>query len=240
MNQYKNAHRWLWLAFLIVILGFVRSYWSRFPSVDFGHHLHLLSATAWFLLLIWQPRLATTGRLPQHRRNGMIGLFLAGAVVGTSALMVPRNIEKAVAGYDVGFVNPTFFYGISFFDVVTVIGFTVAVIMAVLRSKRVEDHALWMLSTAFWIIGPAFARLMVPVVAMVRGGLEGLTFFDVIDVAILIVLAAIAVVAWRVRRLHPALVLVFLGNATAFVTEPIGDWGPWRAFCEALFLPPAE
>ena len=240
MNNYQYAHRWLWLAFAIVILGFVRSYWSRFPNVDFGHHLHLLSATAWFLLLIWQPRLATTGRLPQHRRNGMIGLFLAGAVVGTSLLMVPRNVEKAVAGVDTGFVNPTFFFGISFFDLVTVLGFSVAVIMAVVRSKRLEDHALWILSTAFWIIGPAFARLMVPVVALVRGGLEGLTFFDVINVAIALVLAAIALVAWRVRRLHPALILVFLGNATAFVAEPIGDWAVWQAFCEAVLLPPAD
>ena len=47
MNKYKNAHWWLLLALAIVILGFVRSYWSKFPHVDFGHHLHLLSATAW-------------------------------------------------------------------------------------------------------------------------------------------------------------------------------------------------
>ena len=237
MNHYRNAHRWLFLAFIIVLLGFARGYWSKLPDVDFGHHLHLLSATGWFALLVWQPRLATTGRLPQHRRNGMIGLFLAGAVVGTSLLMVPRNIENAVAGVDPGFVNPTFFYGISFFDLVTITGFTVAVIMAVLRAKQPEEHALWMVTTAFWIIGPAFARLMIFPVIMINGGIEGLQFFDVIEIAMIPVLAGIAFLAWRLRRLHPALVLVFLGNATGYLSEPIGAWEPWRAFCQAVLLP---
>ena len=240
MENYKNAHRWLILAFVIVVLGFFRSYWSKFPDVDFAHHLHLLSATAWFALLVWQPRLATTGRLRQHRRNGMIGLFLAGAVVGTSLLMVPRNIENAVAGIDVGFVDPTFFYGISFFDLVTVAGFSLAVIMAILTARRPEDHALWMISTAFWIIGPAFARLAVLPVVMIRGNLEGLQFFDIIVPAMGLVLAVIAFVAWRMKRLHPALVLAFLGNTAGFVAEPIGDWEPWRNFCEAVLLRPSD
>ena len=187
---------WLALAFVIVILGFLRSYWLKLPNVEFGHHLHLLSATAWFALLVWQPRLATTGRLAQHRRNGMIGLFLAGAVVGTSLLMVPRNIEKAVAGFDAGFVDPTFYYGISFFDLVTVAGFSVAVIMAMLRAKQPQEHALWMVTTAFWIIGPAFARVMVLPVIMINGGIEGLHFFDVIRIAMIPVLLAIAFMAF--------------------------------------------
>ncbi len=240
MENYKNAHRWLILAFVIVVLGFFRSYWSKFPDVDFAHHLHLLSATAWFALLIWQPRLATTGRLRQHRRNGMIGLFLAGAVVGTSLLMVPRNIENAVAGTDSGFVDPTFFYGVSFFDLVTVVGFSIAVIMAILTSRRPQDHALWMVSTAFWIIGPAFARLAVIPVAMIRGGVSGLHFFDIIVPAVALVLAVIAFITWRLKRLHPALVLAFLGNASAFLAEPIGDWEPWRTFCETVLLRPSD
>lgn len=238
MIHYKNAHRWLFLAFLVVILGFVRSYWSKFPNVDFGHHLHLLTATAWFALLVWQPRLATTGRIARHRINGMIGLFLAGAVVGTSLLMVPRNIANAVSWEEPGFVSSEFFYGISFFDLLTVAGFSLAVIMAMLRAKRPEEHALWMTTTALWIVGPAFVRLMIIPVIALNGGPEGLTFFDVIHVAMPIVLAVIAFMAWRLRSLHPALVLVFLGNASAYLVEPMGGWAPWQAFCVAVLLPP--
>lgn len=239
MVRFRNAHRWLSLALLIVLLGFMRSYWSRLPEVDWMHHLHLLSATAWFVLLVWQPRLATTGRLAQHRRNGMIGLFLAGATVGTALLMLPGNIEDAVSGRDNGFIYPAFFYGITFFDLVTIAGFAGSVIMAILRSKQPEEHALWMVSTAFWIIGPAFVRLMVLPVVMIHGP-EGLTFFKVAYFTMPVVLAAIAVTAWRVGRAHPALVLAFLANATVYVCEPIGNSPAWQAFCEALLLPPSE
>ena len=67
----------------------------------------MMTATAWFVLLIWQPRLATTGRLAQHRRNGLIGLFLAGGVVASSLLMLPGNIEAAEGLEDGGFVGAT-------------------------------------------------------------------------------------------------------------------------------------
>ena len=242
MKNYKNAHRWLMVALLIVILGFVRSYWSQFPHVSFPHHLHLLFATGWFALLVWQPKLATTGRLEQHRRNGMIGLFLAGAVVGTSLLMVPGNIEDAVAGRvgGGGFVNPTFFYGVSFYDLVAISGFTLAVIMAVIQRKQPEAHALWMVTTALWILGPALARLLILPVAIIRGGLEGITFFFVINLALTLVLITIAIMAWRLKRFPLPLVLVAAGNVVAFLCEPIGDWPAWRSLMEAVFIPPPE
>ena len=239
MNKYKNAHWWLLLALAIVILGFVRSYWSKFPHVDFGHHLHLLSATAWFGLLVWQPRLATTGRMETHRRNGMIGLFLAGMVVGTALLMLPANIQNAVDGVGNGFVSPTFFYGISFYDLVSVLGFTGSVVMAILRRKQAEDHAMWMISTAFWIIGPAFGRLAVLPVAAIHG-FEGLTFFMVLEWTIPVVLVSILFTAWRLKNWHPALLLAFAGNLSVYAGEPLGDTAWWRAFCDALLLPPPK
>ena len=240
MNNYKNAHRWLLIALAIVILGFVRSYWSKFPNVEFGHHLHLLSATAWFALMIWQPRLATTGRLAQHRRNGMIGLFLAGAVVASALLMLPGNIEGALEAGDESFVNNTFLYGITFFDLVTILGFAGAVIMAILRSKQTEVHAIWMLSTVFWIIGPAFGRLMVMPVVMLSGGFDGLTFFHVMWYVTPLVLIAIGITAWRLKNWHPALWLAAMGNLSVYVSAWIGDAPWWRAFCEAWLLPLAS
>lgn len=235
LADYRNAHRWLLLALAIVILGFVRSYWSKFPQVEIGHHLHLLSATAWFALLAWQPKFATSGRMAQHRRNGMIGLMLAGATVASAILMLPGNIQKAVDGVGEGFVDPTFFYGITFFDVVTIIGFAVSVVMAMLNVKRLDDHAIWMISTVFWIVAPAFARLMVfPLVQLF--GEENLNFFKVLYIIEPVILAAIVITAWRLRTRHIALVLAFLANASAYVCAPIGDNAMWRAFCEAVFL----
>ena len=37
-----------------------------------------------------------------------------------------------------------------------------------------------------------------------------------------------------------AVMLAFLGNASAFLAEPIGDWEPWRTFCETVLLRPSD
>lgn len=235
MNKYKNAHIWVSVAFVIVILGFIRSYWSKFPNVSFEHHLHLLTATAWFAFLIWQPRLATTQRLDQHRRNGMIGLILAGMVTASAMLMMPANIQNAVDGVSNGFVSPAFFYGITFFDVITVLGFVVSVAMAMLRSKQLDNHAIWMLSTVYWIVAPAFARLMALPVIMIHG-MEGLTFFKVIFMVTPIILVAIVVTMWRLKNWHPALILALIANALIYVSEYMGNAPWWQTFTQALFL----
>ena len=74
MNKYKYVHLWLILAFIVVLLGFLRGYWSNFAEESLEHHLHMFSALVWFGLLMAQPWLATRGHMKQHRRNGMIGL----------------------------------------------------------------------------------------------------------------------------------------------------------------------
>ncbi|RZW12558.1 MAG: hypothetical protein EX260_12295, partial [Desulfobulbaceae bacterium] len=96
MNKYKNVHLWMILVFVIVFLGFARGYWSNFSEESFGHHLHMFSSLMWFGLVMTQPFLATRGLLKSHRRNGMIGLFVAGLAVASAALMMPANIEGAV------------------------------------------------------------------------------------------------------------------------------------------------
>ena len=79
------------LVFITVFLGFARGYWSNFPNETFGHHVHMFSALAWFALVMSQPYLATRGNLKAHRRNGLIGLFVAGLVVASAALMMPAT-----------------------------------------------------------------------------------------------------------------------------------------------------
>lgn len=235
LNNYKNTHRWLILSFLVVLLGFLRGYWSNFAEESFGHHLHMFSALVWFGYLMAQPWLATRRKMQQHRRNGMIGLFVAGLVVASAMLMLPGNIEEAQGKPDGGFVGATFLYGITFFDLATISAFAACIVMAIIRSKQLDNHALWMVATVYCILGPALARMMIMPVGLVLG-FEGLTFIKVLYVSQPIMIAVIALTAWRLRNLHPALILAIAVNATGFVVEWIGNSPGWRALCDAVLL----
>lgn len=235
MNKYKNAHRWLVITFIVVLLGFLRGYWSNFAEESFGHHLHMFSALIWFGFLMAQPWLATRGQMKRHRRNGMIGLFVAGLVVASAMLMLPGNIEDAQGIPDGGFVGATFLYGITFFDVTTIIAFAVCIVMAILRSKQLDNHAIWMVSTVYCILGPALARMLVRPVGWLYG-FEELTFIEVLYFSQPIMMAVIAFTAWRLKNLHPALVLAFTVNAAGFLVEWVGNNSVWRSICDSLLL----
>jgi len=47
-------------------------------------YMHGLALTAWFSLAVAQAALVAARRTPLHRKLGVAGLFVAGAVVGTS------------------------------------------------------------------------------------------------------------------------------------------------------------
>ena len=235
MNKYRNVHRWLILAFIIVLIGFLRGYWSNFAEESFGHHLHMFSALVWFGLLMAQPWLATRGHMTQHRRNGMIGLFVAGLVVASALVMLPGNIESAQGKPDGGFVGATFLYGVTFFDLAAISAFAACVVMAIIRSKQLDNHAIWMLATVYCILGPALARMMIMPIGMVYG-MEELTFIKVLYVSQPMMMAVITYTAWRLKNFHPALILAFLVNASGLLVGWIGNNPLWRSVCDAVLL----
>jgi uncharacterized membrane protein len=217
------------------LFGFLRGYWSNFAEESFGHHLHMLSALAWFAFLMAQPWLATRGQMKRHRRNGMFGIFVAGLVVASAALMMPGNIEGAQGRPDGGFVGATFLYGITFFDLVTIIAFSACVVMAIKRSKQLDDHAIWMIATVYCIMAAALSRMLIMPLAAVYG-FENLTFIEVLYHSQPMLMAAIAFTAWRLKNVHPALILAFAVNAAGFLVEPVGNSLVWRSVCDSLFL----
>ena len=233
LTRYRNAHLWLLIPFAIVVLGFVRSYYLKFPDVPWAHHLHLVTATGWYMLVIAQPWLATHGQLERHRRWGLFGVFLAGMVVASALVGLTGNIENAGRTDMPPIVSDTFFYGVTFADLVTIIGFSVAVVMAVLQRRQVHDHAAWMISSVLWVLFPALVRLMVLPVGLVLG-FEGLSFIKVIYITVPLLLVVMAYLLLRFR-FQPAMVWAFVGNLSFLLVEPVGDSATWRAICDAVF-----
>jgi len=228
MSNYKNVHLWLLIPFIIVILGFMPGYWLKFATAPWRQHLHGITATLWFILLIVQPYLVTRGHVSQHRFYGMIALVLAGGVALSALSAIPYNLINER-------LPETARYGLSFIDFVLVPGFAVAVLMAIKNAKRIDDHARWMISTVFWVISPGLFRLLFFPLIILKipdvGSKAGLLLATT-GVANILVLSFLML---RDKRVHPAYLSAALGSLVLFVPMTVGDMQWWRNFADALF-----
>ena len=236
MEKYKNAHKWLFIPFVIAIIGFMPSYYLRFTDALWGHHLHGLSATLWYLFVIYQPYLISKQDIQRHKKSGIFGVFLAGLVVASALAMLPGNLQGAaeqLASGEISQIAPPFFlYGITLFDLVAILGFGVSVIMAIRNSKDLDNHAIWMIATVFWALMPALARL-----ALIPMFISGnITHFANVAMAVTpLILIAIGIIMYRLKTMHVALVAVFLCNLLSYVIVPLGKSEWWINFATAVF-----
>jgi len=204
LELYQNAHKWLTLPIIVIIIAFTPFYFSTFLSEPWGYHLHALPAIAWYLLMITQPYLATRGKLPSHRKWGMLGLLIAGWVVASALIITPTNVYFGhIGGFPPKF-PAEFFYGLTFTETLAIIGFGASVVMAILRSKIPDEHAVWMLGTVFFGFMPAWLRISI--VPILLAGLDlsmWLIFLFSLPFA-----ATILFVGYRLGKLrHPAILL---------------------------------
>ncbi|GMG88748.1 hypothetical protein [Biformimicrobium ophioploci] len=226
---YKNTHLWLLVPFLLVLVGFVPSYWAKFFDAPFRHHLHGISATAWFLILVFQPYLITRGSKQKHRFYGLVSLFIAGGVVFSALSVVPFNFS--------GNMPDVPKYGLTFFDLVMVSGFSVSVFMAVKSVRVVADHAKWMISTVFWSLMPGLLRLMMAVTAILVNGDPRPYAPFLLTVCGLINIVVLASLMYRSRQAHPAYILAAIGSLPLLSIEFIAGMEWWMTVADALFSP---
>lgn len=233
INLFPKAHFWLLIPFALTIAGFYLSYWSRFSDAPWRQHIHGLSATAWYILVVLQPWLIHNKPLKYHKKLGVIGVFLAGAVVFSAFQVIPYQVVN-------DFLPNVLKYGFSFGDICALTGFSICVILGVLNAKKTNVHARWLISTVFWILLPATARL---VYFPLLGAYEGnppLSYLQVVHLC------------WFVTALIPLLYLIFLDHkkekkvynsylftliGVSFYTLAIGivgKWQWWIDFCHAV------
>jgi len=228
---YPKAHLWLIIPFVITLLGFLPSYWSQFTEAPFRQHLHGLSATAWYLLLIMQPWLYHNRPIHYHRKVGFVSVFIAGGVVFSALLVIPFNFISQMP--DVAK------YGLSFFDIGACLGFSAAVIMAMLYSRNIAKHSRWMISTVLWALMPAMVRLIYIPLMIATEGNSPLSFPQAANVGVLLMMIVLLWMMYKdyrqEKKIYTAylLALLFVPFFTLMIT-PMGtnDW--WMTWCDAV------
>ncbi len=153
MKPFPKLHLWLILPFVITLIGF-QGYWMGFSEAPFYWHLHGLSATFWYISLIIQPWLYHNRPIQFHRKVGMISLILAGLVIASALNMIMVSLplmSEFSPLYEVRF-------SLALVDYISITGFALSVILAVVYAKNTQVHARWMISTVFWVLSPGTVR----------------------------------------------------------------------------------
>ena len=186
--------------------------WPTKPWID---HVYGFSAMGWYLLLIVQPYFATRKKMELHRLWGMLGLSLAGGTAFSALAVLSRNVESGDNGAQTGSFDPTFIYGVITADLVMIVAFMIAVIVAIIKRKKMLDHAIWMTSTVLYIMSAGLGRAISAIFEM--------HIIYAINVSGVIIIVTFIIIGLRIQLLkHPAIIWGILVNLTVFPIAWLG------------------
>ncbi len=198
-----------------VLLGFAPSFFLRpwFPDRPVPPErfflLHGAVFTAWFVLLVVQAALVSTGRTALHRRLGACGGVLALVMValGTVGALIAARRPTGFVGIA---IPPLEFLAIPLLDMLL---FALFVGLALAWRRDVQSHKRLMLVGSIEIITAAIARW--PFAIMSVGPPAFFGFTD---------LFLVPIVTWDLvtrRRLHP---VTLWGGLLLIVSQPLRLW----------------
>lgn len=238
--DYRNFHLWMLIPFAISILGFSYSYYLNLANATFHQHVHGISATLWYVLVVVQPYLIARKRdVASHHALGAIGTLLAGLVAGSALTIVPLNIDDVATLDPNGFFNPTFAYFAVIVDVLLVSMFVASVVLAILAIKRrdLAGHVQWLMASVFFVLSPGLARMLgIGMIIANKGNMDGISL---VMLSVPSTLVMIAIIAFYFRKFgsfrHPAFWLLMVSHIPYLFVERIGNSPAVRSVLTEVF-----
>ena len=124
--------------------------------------VHGFVLASWFLLLVAQTALVAVHRTDLHRRLGVLGGFIAVALVGISLVAVlgfPAHVKADFLSAGVAF-DAAAVQAIVWTDLASLLIFSTFVGTALYWRRRSDMHKRLMLLASMAILGPAVARIL--------------------------------------------------------------------------------
>lgn len=238
--DYKNFHLWMLIPFAISILGFSYSYYLNLANATFHQHVHGISATLWYVLVVVQPYLIVRKKdIQRHRSLGAIGTLLAGVVAGSALTIIPLNINDVETLDPNGFFNPTFAYFAVIIDFLLVSMFITSVILAIFSIKRrnLASHVQWMMASVFFVLSPGLARMLgIGAIIANKGNMEGISLVQLAVPSMVVMMSMIAFYFYKFGSFrHPAFWLLVACHIPYLFVERIGDNQAVRSVLSAIF-----
>lgn len=152
------------LAFVLV--GFGQTFFARpffdVPPIPWYLFVHGFVLASWFLLVVAQTALVAAHRTDLHRRLGVLGGFIAVALVGMSLVAVlgfPAHVKTGFLSGGVAF-DAAAVRAIVWTDLASLVIFSTFVGTALYWRRRSDTHKRLMLLASMAIVGPAVARIV--------------------------------------------------------------------------------
>lgn len=224
--MYRRAWIGYALALVVVLAGFWPSFYGgRTYPIDGLHVAHGVLATAWMLLLIAQGWLIAYRHNRIHRWLGWSSVVIAPLFVISGVVM-----ERAMLAQAAGLPWSTE-AKLTWLDLWTLVLFAGLYVAAMLRRRRVIDHARYVTATVIILLPPALGRLT----AGLFGGLEAT--LPPITALLCAIVVALMILDRRVYRLkpHPAYLATLVFLLGVQLTYPLtgqpwfADFGRWVA-----------
>jgi hypothetical protein len=218
-NLFFSAMALLILA--TVFLGFARTYYLagmiHAPLPAFIIHLHGAAFSCWILLLITQTALVSAGRVDIHRRLGILGFFLACAMV---VLGVLAGTNALARGFAPPGLDASTFYVVPITDMLI---FGTLIYFAFRKRTESPAHKRLILIATIALLIAAIARWPFAIFLgkPIAAGLFSYIFL----------LTLVAYDLWSIRKVHRA--TLWAGDFLILVQQiriPIGMTAPWHAF----------
>jgi hypothetical protein len=225
----SRGRSWLiwaaWLFIAVMLTGFARTYYLKFlygtPALLPLVHVHGLLMTAWFVLLLLQLHWVSKRRIDLHRRFGMVGGFIAVAMVIVGTLTA---ISAARRGVSPG-PPPLLFLAIPLAGIWL---FAVLIGLGLWWKARPEVHKRLVILASIALLPAAVARI--PIAFIAQGGPP--VFYGLTDLLALVLIVQDSV---RYRRLHAAYgwgFLALLGSQFLSLAVTSTHW--WMSFAQWL------
>jgi hypothetical protein len=207
---------------LFAIWGFWVTYFTRPPETLSAYdHLHGFGMLAWVLMLVMQSFLIRTNRRGIHRQAGKLAYIIGPWIVISTIILAHYRLN--VRGLS---AEGLYFLGLQVF---ILIQYTVCYAMAIRYRKQPDVHARWMIATAFSLLDPIFARILVVnfiQVPLETGIIQYITY-TIIDLIVLVLILRDWKTGQRRDVFLPVLILLL---ATQLPTLFVLKIPAWQAF----------
>jgi hypothetical protein len=225
----EKSYRYIWIfiavIFGIVVLGFFKTYFNKFPrfeNTSFAIHFHAASFLIWFGLLFVQPILINRRKFKLHRNIGKVSYFLV-PIITLSTIFVCKGLYiRTLTQYPKNIC-----IGNLIFPFAQIAVFDSLYILAILNVRKTAYHMRYMIASSIILLGPAMRRVLFYWVGIPSQQSASLTFL--FSAALFLVLF---IYDWRSGKIYsPYIVsLIFL---TLFVVSY--TWFPqtalWQNVC---------
>jgi hypothetical protein len=156
----------------VVIAGFSRTFFARaffdVPPIPWHLIAHGFVLVSWFVLVVAQTSLVAADRTDLHRRLGILGGFVAVAVVVAALVAIvyyPASVNARGSMFDGTSLDPLLVRTIMWTDLAALATFSIYVGAALYWRRRSDVHKRLMLLASIGLLGPAVGRVA-PVLAL--------------------------------------------------------------------------